>query len=311
MQLIRGKQSLVKLSASVVTIGNFDGMHIGHQKLIQKVVNHAKAHGLPAVLITFEPQPNEFFARGVQVRLMRLREKWLALQNQGIDYIYCLRFNKTIAALSPEAFVQEILINQLGMKVLIVGDDFRFGAKREGDFERLKVLGKYHGFIPLQMSTLALAGQRVSSTLLREALQKGDLARVNQLLDRPYSMCGKVVYGDQRGRTLGFPTANIRLHRDLVPLTGVYAVRVSGVADIPLTGVANIGIRPTFNGTRVLLEVHLFNFNREIYGQHLRVEFMHKLRDEKRFADFKALVAQIYQDVEQAKAYFSEALWVT
>jgi len=303
MELIRGKHNLTdRLQGSVITMGNFDGMHLGHQALLHKVEEVGKQLKLPTVLITFEPQPKEFFAKRQTVpRLMRLREKCVVLQGYAIDYVLCLRFNQSLANLSAEDFVKQILIDQLGVKAIIIGDDFCFGAKRAGNLALLKKCGERYNFQAIAVPTVIFKKERVSSTRVRHALQVGDMKLVHELLGRPYCLCGKVVYGEQRGRDLGFPTANINLHRELVPLSGVFVIRALGLGDKPYDGVANVGIRPTFNGTRVLLEVYLFDFNAEIYGHQLQVEFLHKLRDEVRFDSVEKLIKQIRQDVIDAK----------
>ncbi len=306
MQLIRGQYNLNHpLARSVVTIGNFDGLHLGHQQVIAKLCDVAAKMNLPAVLITFEPQSKEFFSpKPTVARLMRFREKWAALQGCGIDVVFCVRFNRKFAALSPEDFVKKILLEHLGMQAVVVGDDFHFGAGAVGDFALLKQLGEQWGYRAYQQSTVILDDKRVSSSRVRNALQAGDLNEVHHLLNRPYSVLGKVSYGEQRGRQIGFPTANIHLHRDLVPLSGVFVVKAKGIAEQPLNGVANVGIRPTFAGTRVLVEVYIFDFNENIYGKNMEVEFLHKLRDEKRYGHLDELIVQIKRDVLQAKDYF-------
>ncbi len=309
MLLIRGQRNLVKpLSASAVTLGNFDGFHLGHQALIDCVKTKAATLDVPSVLISFEPQPKEFFAKlqGKKVevpRLTRFPEKYILAKSYGLDYLYSLKFDKALSILSAEDFVSKILLDQLGVKAIVVGDDFHFGAKRRGDYALLQQLGEQYGFKAIEMPAITIEGQRVSSTRVREALQLGNLSLAERLLGRPFSVWGKVVYGDQRGRDLGFPTANINLHRDLVPVSGVFAVRVVGL-DKSYNGVANVGVRPTFDGTRVVLEVHLFDFAGEIYGHNICVEFLHKLREEARYDSFEKLVAQIRQDVLHAQDFF-------
>lgn len=306
MKLIRGNHNLSQpLQGAVVTLGNFDGMHLGHQALLNKLNAMRESLNLPSIVITFEPQPKEFFAKRETVpRLMRFCEKWLALKDYNIDYVFCLRFNQALASLSPEAFVKKILIDQLNAKVVIVGDDFRFGAKRAGDYTQLKQLGDKYGFQAIEMPTIMVDNKRVSSTRVREALEAGDLNAAEKLLGRPYRLYGKVGHGDRLGRDLGYPTANVNLHRDLVPLGGIFVIRVYGLGDHPYEGVANVGTRPTVGGTRILLEAHLFDFNAEIYGHNIEVEFLHKLRDEERYDTLEELVEHIHQDVIDAKNYF-------
>lgn len=305
MRLIRGLHNLiVPLSGSLVTIGNFDGVHLGHQQLIHCLAKHRDQHQLPIVVITFEPQPKEFFAKQQAVpRIMRLTEKYRVLQALGVDYLCCLYFNDAFASLSAQDFVTDILLKRLNMRVMVVGHDFHFGAKRQGDFDLLRQLAAHQNFEVAQIPPITLDDGVVSSTRLRDALCAGDMSLVTRLLGRPYCLWGKVCYGRQRGRDLGFPTANINLHRDIVPLHGVFVVRAKWRGN-SVDGVANVGVRPTFHGTRVLLEVHLLDFSDSIYGENLQVEFLHKIRDEKRYDKFEALVTQIREDVQQARAYF-------
>jgi riboflavin kinase/FMN adenylyltransferase len=307
LQLIRGLSDLSQqYQGCVVTIGNFDGVHRGHQALLTNVKARALVRNAPAVVITFEPQPGEFFARGKSAtpRLMRWREKFHALAHCDIDAVLVLRFDEKLAALSAEQFVKNILCAGLGVQHVIVGDDFRFGQGRQGDFEFLQAAGKQHGFTAENMLSVIVNGERVSSTRVRQALQNGDHALAETLLGRPYCMEGRVVYGDKRGRTIGFPTANIYLHRDVPPVSGVYSVRMHGVSANGLPGVANVGTRPTVDGTRSLLEVHLFDFNQDIYKRHVTIEFCEKLRDEKRFNSLELLKEQIGQDAAEAREYF-------
>jgi riboflavin kinase/FMN adenylyltransferase len=289
----------------VATIGNFDGVHLGHQALIRQLLQTSAAMQLPSVLITFEPQPNEFFARQqAPARLMRLREKCLIFRDFSIDYVVCLRFNKTLAALSPAAFVRTILVDRLKVSHLVVGDDFHFGAGRAGDFALLQKLGATWNLTATQIDSYQQADQRVSSSRVRAALQQGDMATAQALLGRGYCLSGRVVHGHKRGRMIGFPTANVFLHRKTVPISGVYAVKIQGLEKKALLGVANVGIRPTVGGTYSLLEVHIFDFQHDIYGQPIIVEFIKKLRDEVRFESFELLQRQILKDAEEARGYF-------
>lgn len=310
MELIRGINNIRnRVKCCAITIGNFDGLHLGHQQLINKLSEVSKKLKVPSLLITFEPQPNEFFNQGETVpRLMRFREKWHGLENFEIDLVLCIRFNQAFANISPQDFVEKLLVKQLGVKAIIVGDDFRFGAKRVGDFKLLQEYGRQHDFVVMDTPTLQLNGVRISSTRVRDALQAGDLQRVQKLLGRNYRLCGKVIHGDRVGRQLGFPTANFNLHRELVPLGGVFVVRAYGINDKPINGVANLGTRPAFGGTRVLLEVHLFDFNQQLYGRNLQIEFLHKLRDEEYYDRIEDLVMQIKKDIENGKNYFSQAV---
>lgn len=306
MELIRGLHNLHATEAGcVATIGNFDGVHRGHQAVLDRLKERAVALGLPSTVVTFEPTPQEYFAPGTApARLTRLREKLGTFRQHGVDRIVCLRFDRRLAGLDADRFIRRILIDGLGVRFLVVGDDFRFGKGRAGDFALLEAAGRAHGFPVVSTATFSQAGQRVSSTRVREALAAGDLETAAHLLGRPYCMSGRVAPGDRRGRSIGFPTANVHLHRALAPLQGVFAVRVHGLAASALAGVANLGTRPTVDGSRPVLEVHLFDFDADIYGKHVDVEFMRKLRDEKKFESFAALRQQIAQDSRQARDYF-------
>ncbi len=294
----------------VATIGNFDGVHVGHRAVFQRLSAEGRALGLPATVITFEPQPIEFFApERAPARLTRLREKLDALQNCGIEQVALLPFGARLAAMGARDFVRELLVDGLGVRFLLVGDDFRFGHGREGDYALLEAMGQDQGFAVEDLNTVTHGGERVSSTRIREALARGELGQARHLLGRPYRICGRIGHGDKRGRTIGYPTANINLHRRVSPLRGVYAVMVAGVADHPWPGVANIGTRPTVTGDfRCLLEVHLFDLSADLYGRHAQVEFRLKLRDEQRFESFSALKAQIDRDAAAARAFLGVPL---
>jgi len=304
MQVIRGLHNLrAEHQGCVATIGNFDGVHLGHQAVFRHLREQAAEQGLPCTVVTFEPQPQEFFApQAAPARLTRMREKLQAFKDAGIDRVVLLEFGARLAQMSAEAFVQQLLLDGLGVRYLLVGDDFRFGHGRSGDIELLRRAGAGHGFAVENLNTYMLDAERVSSTRIRAALGAGDLETARQLLGRPYRICGRIGHGDQRGRSIGFPTANIDLHRRVSPLRGVFAVQVLGLPDGPWPGVANIGTRPTVTGDpRYLLEVHLFGFAREIYGEHVQVEFRHRLRDERRFASFEDLRRQIELDSRVAR----------
>jgi riboflavin kinase/FMN adenylyltransferase len=293
-------------SATVLTIGNFDGVHLGHRALLARLTAAAAAAGLPAAVLTFEPHPREFFAPGsAPARLSTLREKLELIADDGVDLTYVCHFNARFAALSGAEFISRVLVGALRVRHLIVGDDFRFGAGRSGDFALLRDAGADLGFQVEAMDSVTLAGERASSSAVRDALQAGRLEHAARLLGRPYSIDGRVVRGDQLGRQLGFATANIRIKHERPPLQGVFAVEVKGLPGGPHRGAANLGYRPSAHQVaRPLLEVHLFDFCADIYGAHLNVRFLHKLRDEMKFPDFNALKAQIASDVETAKAYF-------
>jgi riboflavin kinase/FMN adenylyltransferase len=293
-------------SATALTIGNFDGVHLGHRALLARLTATAITEGLPPTVLTFEPHPREFFAPGTApARLSTLREKLELIDDAGVALAYVCHFNARFAALSPEEFIQKVLVDALRVRHLIIGDDFRFGSKRAGDFALLQKSGASLGFQVEAMESVVLEGERASSSAVRDALRSGRLAHAARLLGRPYSIDGRVVYGDQIGRQLGFATANIRMKHERPPLLGVFAVEVRGVDGKVLQGVANLGYRPSANlVVRPILEVHLFDFNADIYGAHLNVRFLHKLRDEMKFPNFDALKAQIASDVEAAENHF-------
>lgn len=289
----------------VATIGNFDGVHLGHQNVLGQLAEKAAELHLPTAVVTFEPLPGEYFAAAqAPPRLARFREKLEALSRFSVNRVLCLPFNDSLASLSAQDFVQRVLVDGLAVRYLVVGDDFRFGRGRDGDFAMLRGAGDRHGFQVVNMHTFEVEGGRVSSTRIRAALAGGDLDLAARLLGRPYRMSGRVAHGDKRGRTIGFPTANIFLHRRVSPLSGVFMVEVFGLHREPWPGVANLGSRPTVDGTRSLLEVHLFGLGQEIYGRHVHVDFLRRLRAERRFPSFDDLKQQIAADVAQAEALF-------
>jgi riboflavin kinase/FMN adenylyltransferase len=308
MEFIRGQHNLrPRHRGCIATIGNFDGVHLGHQAILAQLAEQAARLRLPRLVITFEPQPQEFFAgpNAPPARLMRLREKLLALDGLGIERVLCLEFDHRLAAMSAPAFIDELLVDRLHIRYLVIGDDFRFGHRRAGDFALLVAAGQRHGFTVADSRSTILDGERVSSTRVRQALGQGDLELAARLLGRPYDMCGRVAHGDRRGRTLGFPTANIHLHRRVTPVYGVYAVLLSGPGLRPWPGIANVGRRPTVQGVRERLEVHLLDYQGDLYGQHVKVDFLHSLRPEQRFESLDALRRQIQQDERTARAWFS------
>lgn len=306
MKLVRGLHNLrARHRGCAATIGSFDGVHLGHQAVIGQLQRAAAQRNLPATLITFEPQPREYFHPGSSPpRLTRLREKLLALSDCGVEQVLCLRFDEHLAGLTADEFVQLILVDGLGIKYLVVGDDFRFGKGRAGNFSMLQQAGEQHGFEVAVTETFNIDAGRVSSTRVRDVLSAGDFDQAAVLLGRPFTLSGRVAHGDKRGRTIGFPTANIKLFRPAAPLSGVYAVEMCWPGVQLHRGVANIGNRPTVDGTRLQLEVHLFDFDSDIYGQHVQVEFRKKLREERRFDSFDALREQILLDAGQARDYF-------
>jgi riboflavin kinase/FMN adenylyltransferase len=307
MQVFRGIPEQTAQS-SVLTIGNFDGVHRGHQALLQMLIDRARTLALPAVVLTFEPHPREYFSPAdAPARLASLREKLLLLDSAGVDRVHVCRFDARLAACSAARFIDDILVRGLGVRHLIIGDDFRFGARRLGDFSMLEAAGAANSFAVEAMPTLDVAGERASSSAIREALADGDLAHAARLLGRPYSIAGRVIRGDRIGRTLGFPTANIQMKHRRPALSGVFSVSVEGLGTQPVAGVANVGLRPTVTQSgRPTLEVHLFDWDRDCYGAHLRVHFLNKQRDEARFDSLDALAAQIARDANDARAWFAD-----
>lgn len=306
-RLIRSQSNLTSAQqGGVVTIGNFDGVHLGHQALLRETVNRARELGVPSLVMTFEPHPFEFFGgeNNTIPRLTRMREKFRALAACGVDNVLIIPFNQEFASMTASDFVQQYLVKNLRPVHVVVGDDFRFGRDRQGDINMLTQLGKQFGFGASAMPTFLIDGERVSSTRVRKALKEGDHQLARKCLGRPYSMQGRVRPGEQLGRQWGFPTANIFLQRSLTPLMGIYTVLVHGVADHPWPGAANLGVRPTVNGTRTLLEVHLLDFNQDIYGRYVEVEFCEKLRDEVRYPTIELLKEQIAKDVAVSREYF-------
>ena len=304
MKLIRGLHNLRALHrGGVVTIGNYDGVHRGHQHILAAVRARADELGGPATVVTFEPTPREFFeGDAAPSRLMRLREKVAALPLYGVDRMVVLRFDRRMQCMSAAEFVDRLLVSGLGARHLIVGHDFHFARKREGTIQTLCDAGQRHGFEVEEVGQFLVDGERVSSSLVREALGGGDLDRAASLLGRPYRMAGRVRRGQQLGRQLGFPTANLALHRKVVPLWGVFAVRVNGTGLVDHPAVVSLGTRPTINGTVPLLEVHIFDYSGDLYGKYLDVDFVQHLREERRFESLDSLVEQMHLDAARARA---------
>lgn len=289
-----------------VTIGNFDGLHLGHQAMLARLQAVARERDLASCVLSFEPHPREFFQpERAPARLSSLREKADFLRQLGIDRLHVFRFDRAFSTLSAEAFVERVLAQTLRARYVLVGDDFRFGAGRTGDFAALRTAGEALGFDAEFLPTVEVDAARVSSTAVRQALAAGDLDQATRLLGRPYSISGRVVHGDKLGRDIGFPTANIQLKHNRPPLMGIFAVEVCGLDGQMLPGVASLGRRPTVKRADAMpvLEVHLFDFGSEIYGRRVRVDFLHKLRDEEKYPDLDSLVAQIRRDVEQARHF--------
>lgn len=307
MQVFRGVPEH-SAHGCVLTIGNFDGVHRGHQALLTKLVALSRATGLPSAVLTFEPHPREYFTHENRPRrLTSLREKIQLLADQGVDRLYIGRFNARFAALTAEEFVEDVLIRGLCVRHLMIGDDFCFGKGRKGNFSMLQAAGRDTGFTVEAMQTLAHEGERVSSSAVRAALEEGDMPHAARLLGRPYGIRGRVIHGDKIGRTIGFPTVNIQLKHRSPPLMGIYTVSVEGLADRPWPGVASVGVRPTINDAgRPTLEVHLFDWDQDCYDAHLKINFLVKQRDEQRYDSLEALTAQIARDAEQARAYFAQ-----
>lgn len=305
MRVFRGHSRPVPAPVALA-IGNFDGVHLGHSALVGRLAEYARAHRLVPMVLTFEPHPREFFAPGsAPARLSTVREKLELLAECGASQAMVCPFNARFAALSAEEFVEQVLVLGCRVKHLIIGDDFRFGRGRGGDYAYLQQAGARWGFTVEAMGSVMVDGERVSSSGVRRALAAGDMEHAARLLGRPYIIDGQVLHGQKLGRQLGFATANLRIKHNPLPMAGVFAVEVSGLDDRPLPGVANLGVRPTVGGTiRPLLEVHLFDFDRDIYGAHISVRFVHKLRDEQRFPNFDALKAQIAADAAAARAFF-------
>lgn len=307
MQLIRGIHNLTdRHRGCALTIGNFDGVHLGHLEILSNLKQAAQSRGLKSCIMSFEPLPHEYFNHdAAPARLYRLREKWCAVESADIDYFLCCKFNAQMASLTAEEFIQQILVDRLEVRYLLIGDDFRFGKQRKGDFELLRQAGEQYGFEVFNSPSHCFEGGRISSTRVREALLGDDLDTASKMLGRPYQICGRIDHGDKRGRTIGFPTANIKLHRHSTAVHGVYAVHMTGENGLSQNGVANIGKRPTVDGHSLQLEVHLFDFTGDLYGHQVCVEFKKKIRDEKRFDSFDELKQQIQKDSETARTYFA------
>ena len=307
MELIRGLHNMrPRHRGCVVTIGAFDGVHLGHQAVIRHLLEKSAELGLPSTIIVFEPLPREYFSPlKAPARIMSFREKFFALRDLGVDRLLRVRFNERLRGMSAQQFVDDIFVAGLGVRYVVLGDDFRFGNDREGDLEFIRQQGPRYGYEARPTPTLSMDGERVSSTRIREALEQADFAEAARLLGRPYSISGKVVYGRQLGQTLGTPTANLELRRLRAPLNGVYAVQVSGAGLEGVLGVANVGVRPTVDDSiKANLEVHLLDREIGLYGQHIEVTFRYKLREEKKFGSVDELRENIARDIENTRAWF-------
>ena len=307
MKLVRGLHGLAQQTPKgcVATIGNFDGVHIGHQVIIEQVQENAEKLGVPSVVVVFEPQPQEYFrADSAPARLMRFREKLVALRALKVDYLLCLKFSDRLHEMSAREFIDQILVRGLNVKHLVIGDDFRFGNDRAGDFALLSQVGNECAYSVENTRTVEIDSERVSSTRVRNALDSNDFDLAERLLGHPYTITGCIVHGRKLGRQLGVPTANVSLGRKTLVLKGVYAVEATLESGVCLQGVANIGVRPTVDGVQPSLEVHMFDFDGSIYGEHLQVVFKRRIRDEKKFSNIDCLKEQILKDIEETKTYF-------
>lgn len=306
-EFIRGLHRLEQRHyGCVATIGAFDGVHLGHQAILRQVTDKARELGVPSLVMVFEPQPHEYFSRErAPARLTRLREKVTALFAAGVDRVLCLQFNSRLRSMTAHAFVEQVLVNGLGVKHLVIGDDFRFGCDRSGDYALLQSAGETHGFTVSDTATCEFDGERISSTRIRQLLENDQFEQVEKLLGRPFSVTGRVVHGLRLGRSLGAPTANVGLGRYRSPVQGVYAVEVE-VAGQHYPGAANVGVRPTLGGGhKPLLEVHIFDFSNTLYGECIRVIFRSKLRNEEKFESLEALAAQIQKDIVKGREFFN------
>ena len=306
-RFIRGLHNLPPAGDGVVaTIGTFDGVHRGHQAIMAQVRERAGELGLPSMAMIFEPHPTEFFLREkAPARLMRLGEKYRAIRAEGIDQVLCLHFNRSLRSMTADQFIGKVLVDGVNLKCLIIGDDFRFGCDRAGDTAKLEEAGRHFGYEVADTATVEYRGRRISSTWVREALEAGDFGLAETLMGRRYSISGTVVHGQKLGRQLGVPTANINLKRFRAPLSGVFIVDTV-VNGARLPGVANVGVRPTVGGlVKPLLEVHLLDWQGDIYGRRVEVEFLEKVRDERRFSGVDELLEYILRDIETAKSFFA------
>jgi riboflavin kinase/FMN adenylyltransferase len=308
MELVRGLYNISQRHRGcVLTVGNYDGVHLGHQRMIGALKARAAQLHAPATVLVFEPSSKEFIdPDGAPPRLTRWREKFLALAALGVDRLVTLRFDDCMRAMTPRCFVDELIVGELGTRHMVVGDDFRYGSNAGGTIDSLRSAGQAHGFGVDQIAPFVVDGVRVSSTAVRERLQLADFAGAARLLGRPYRMLGRVVQGRRLGRTLGFATANLRLMRRKPPLWGILAVWVHGIDSRPLPGVASLGTRPTVNGTEPLLEAHVFDFSGDLYGCDLEIEFAAKLRDEVKFDSLEAMKVQMQIDAARARDLLSK-----
>ncbi len=307
MELIRGIHNIrPEHHGCVATIGNYDGVHLGHTEIIKRLKRRAKRHGVSSVVIIFEPQPEEFFIHDeCPARLSRLREKFHLIAERGVDRLLVFKFNRLLATLKPEHFVRNLLVDKLGVKALIIGDDFKFGRARRGNFKTLLNLGRAYDFEVEQTPAFLFIGKRISSTSIRSLLHHGYMKEAERMLGHPYCMEGRVVYGHRRGREWGFPTANLDLHRVESPVSGIFAVKVHGLAEEPLKAVAYAGTRPIIDDPRSVLEVHVFDYDADCYGAYIKVQFVGKIREDIEFESFDVMAEQVRRDCDAAKEILS------
>ncbi len=303
MQLIRGLQNLKEQPGCVLTIGNFDGIHAGHQKIIRSLVTRAKSLGLPSVVISFSVPPESFFGRP-KARLSSFRDKHLFLESLGVEKHLLIRFNKDFSQMSARSFVEDFLLAKLKMRCCFIGDDFRFGKDRQGDYSMLESMAKNSYFVAQKVNRVNVNGQRVSSSEIRRLLRLGEFKMAEELLGRPFAIGGRIMHGEKRGRAIGFPTINISIGRKLSPVLGVFAVLIE-LNKKTYQGVCNVGKRPTIGGEKTLLEVNIFDFDKNVYGEHAKVLFKYRIREEMKFESIEQLQGQIAIDANIAKRYFA------
>ena len=305
MQLIRGINNLKKQSSCVLTIGNFDGVHTGHQEIIKKLVEKAHDLGMPSLVVSFSVTPESYFGRP-KARLSSFRDKHLFLKSMGVDKHLLIRFNSSFSQINAASFVENILVEKLKIRHCFIGDDFRFGKDRLGNHELLEKHSKPNNFIAEKVERVSFKNQRVSSSAVRQCLSSGNFSMAENLLGRPFAISGRVSHGDKKGRTIGFPTINVGISRKLSPVLGVFNVLVEINKEV-YYGVCNVGKRPTVGGEKTLLEVFIFDFKGDLYGEHVNIVFKHKSREEMRFGSFEELKQQITKDVESGKQYFKNS----
>ena len=303
MQLIRGLQNLKEQPGCVLTIGNFDGIHAGHQKIIRSLVTRAKSLGLPSVVISFSVPPESFFGRP-KARLSSFRDKHLFLESLGVEKHLLIRFNKDFSQMSAQSFVEDFLLGKLKMRCCFIGDDFRFGKDRQGDYSMLESMAKNSYFVAQKVNRVNVNGQRVSSSEIRRLLRLGEFKMAEELLGRPFAIGGRIMHGEKRGRAIGFPTINVSIGRKLSPVLGVFAVLIE-LNKKTYQGVCNVGKRPTIGGEKTLLEVNIFDFDKNVYGEHAKVLFKYRIREEMKFESIEQLQGQIAIDANIAKRYFA------